>query len=160
MAQSGRANRARRPPEVALAGVEWRGTLSGVIPEAILEPGFAEALQRLFEARERRETLLDLAQFRTCVEHALAALLQRSPQVGLAARHVVVAFDKAVEEAGQLFAALGQFRDFMLAEDLDSRQHVPGREVRYFAPIIPNERRIRDSARAVTSRFYVPGARV
>ena len=24
-----RANRARRPPEVALAGVEWRGTLSG-----------------------------------------------------------------------------------------------------------------------------------
>ena len=29
MAQSGRVNRARRPPEVALAGVEWRGTLSG-----------------------------------------------------------------------------------------------------------------------------------
>ena len=27
----------------------------------------------------------------------------------------------------------------MLAEDLDSRQHVPGREVRYFAPIISNE---------------------
>ena len=65
MAQSGRANRARRPPEVALAGVEWRETLSGVIPEAILEPGFAEALQRLFEARERREALLDLASARS-----------------------------------------------------------------------------------------------
>ena len=42
----------------------------------------------------------------------------------------------AVEEAGQLFAALGQFRDFMLAEDLDSRQHVPGREVRFLEAVL------------------------
>ena len=59
-----------------------------------------------------------LEQFRACVEHALAALLQRSPQVGLAARHVVVAFDKAVEEAGQLFACIRFDQRFLIPASL------------------------------------------
>ena len=90
----------------------------------------------------------------------LAALLQRSPQVGLAARHVVVASDKAVEEAGQLSRLLVSSEISCWPKTSTRGSTVPGREVRYFAPIILNERRIRDGARVVTSRFYVPGARV
>ena len=34
----------------------------------------------------------------------------------------------------------------MLAEDLDTRQHVLGREIGHFAMIVPDQRRIRDRA--------------
>ena len=62
------------------------------------------------------------------------------------AREIVIAIDEAVEQAGQLLAALGQLRDLVLAEDLDTRQHVRGREIGHLATIVSDQRRVRDRA--------------